>query len=198
MATPLPEARPSLLGTVLTSIATLGLSLIVTAVKTTPGLVAIVCGLVAVRAGAIWPGLAVTAVGALLYAEQCFRGPFTDCVRCHGAGHRRRRHRRQKAHTTRSTGWGRADRRDALDGAGDALALLMGGKPPKRCRHCRGRGVRMRWGRAVMNASRRAPYTPPTTPDPAALAGAADQAGPTSYAETVRRHLDRHPTASDK
>jgi hypothetical protein len=32
------------------------------------------------------------------------------------------------------------------------------------CRPCRGKGVRMRWGRAAMNAYRRATYTAPTAP----------------------------------
>lgn len=203
MAPPLPKERGSLAGTVTTSITTITLSLIVITLRTTPGLVALVCGLVAVRAGATWPGLAVAAVGALIYAEQCHRSPYTDCLRCHGTGHRRPRWRRPRQ--TRPTGTpGKARStggwtgRDALNGFEDAgyLVLHLGGKPPKRCRHCRGRGVRMRWGRAVMNAYRRATYTPTTTPAVAPLAGAPEPAGPVSYADTVRRHLDRHTTTT--
>ncbi|GLW30159.1 hypothetical protein [Actinoplanes regularis] len=60
------------------------------------------------------------------------------------------------------------------------------GHHPKRrfrvCRPCRGRGVRMRWGRRVMNAYRRATYTAGTAPD----ARPARPLTPGTYADTDR------------
>lgn len=50
------------------------------------------------------------------------------------------------------------------------------------CRPCRGKGVRMRWGRAVMNAYRRATYTASTAP----AAEPARPLTPGTYAETLR------------
>ncbi len=54
------------------------------------------------------------------------------------------------------------------------------------CRPCRGKGVRMRWGRAVMNTYRRATYTAPTAPD----ARPARPLTPSSYAEALRDSAD--------
>ncbi len=54
------------------------------------------------------------------------------------------------------------------------------------CRPCRGKGVRMRWGRAVMNAYRRATYSAPSAPD----AAPARPLTPSSYAEALRDAVD--------
>ena len=50
------------------------------------------------------------------------------------------------------------------------------------CRPCRGKGVRMRWGRRVMNAYRRATYTAPEAP----AARPARPLTPGTYADTDR------------
>ncbi len=60
----------------------------------------------------------------------------------------------------------------------------------KACRPCRGKGVRMRWGRAVMNAYRRATYTAPTAP----AAAPARPLTPNSYADALRDNTDRQVT----
>jgi hypothetical protein len=92
------------------------------AVRTTPGLVLITLGSLGPLVGHPWRGLAIAAIGAMVYAGQCSRTSYAPCLRCKGTG----RHPKRRA-------------RD--------------------CRLCRGKGVRMRWGRAVMNAYRRATYT---------------------------------------
>lgn len=59
------------------------------------------------------------------------------------------------------------------------------------CRPCRGKGVRMRWGRAVMNTYRRATYTAATAPP----APPARPLGPGTYAQALRgndSHDERH------
>ncbi|GAB1695043.1 hypothetical protein [Krasilnikovia sp. M28-CT-15] len=95
--------------------------------RTTPGLTLITIGSLAGYFGHPWWGLALIAVGAMIYAEQCSRTPYAPCLRCNGSGH----------HKTRRT---------------------------RACHPCKGRGVRMRWGRAVMNTYRRATYTTPAAP----------------------------------
>jgi hypothetical protein len=50
------------------------------------------------------------------------------------------------------------------------------------CRWCRGKGVRMRWGRAVMNTYRRATYTASAAP----AARPAEPLTPGTYAEALR------------
>lgn len=50
------------------------------------------------------------------------------------------------------------------------------------CRPCRGKGVRMRWGRAVMNAYRRATYSTSAAP----AARPARPLTPGTYAEALR------------
>jgi hypothetical protein len=59
------------------------------------------------------------------------------------------------------------------------------------CRPCRGRGVRIRWGRAAMNAYRRATYTPPV-PTTAPVARSARRPGPVDMPEAIRRRLSGH------
>ena len=59
------------------------------------------------------------------------------------------------------------------------------------CRACRGRGVRIRWGRAAMNAYRRATYTPPV-PTAAPTARPARRPGPVDMPEAIRRRLSGH------
>lgn len=98
------------------------------AVRTSPGLFLITVGSLAACAGHPWTGLAIAALGALIYREQCSRTPYDRCLRCKGTGHHRIRRTRP-------------------------------------CRPCRGKGVRMRWGRRVMNAYRRSTYTAPSAPD---------------------------------
>jgi len=56
----------------------------------------------------------------------------------------------------------------------------------RRCWACHGKGVRIRWGRAVMNAWRRATYTPRTNPDAAYDARPARPAGPITYTDALR------------
>ncbi|SNS05288.1 hypothetical protein [Actinoplanes regularis] len=114
------------------------------AVRTTPGLALITLGSFAGVVGYPWRGLAAVALGALIYAAQCSRTPYTRCPRCTGTG----RHPRRRTRT---------------------------------CRPCRGKGVRMRWGRRVMNAYRRATYTG-TAPD----ARPARPLNPGAYADTDR------------
>jgi hypothetical protein len=90
-------------------------------VRTTPGLVLITLGSLTGYFGHPWRGLALAAVGAMVYAEQCSRTPFSPCLRCKGTGHRR--HRRTRAcRPCRGKGvrlrWGRAVMnayRDAAD-----------------------------------------------------------------------------------
>jgi hypothetical protein len=55
------------------------------------------------------------------------------------------------------------------------------------CRPCRGKGVRMRWGRAVMNTYRRATYS--TTAAPAARP--ARPLAPGTYDDTQREQIGR-------
>jgi hypothetical protein len=113
--------------------------------RTTPGLTLITVGSLAGLAGYPWSGLAIAALGAVVYAQQCSRTPYAPCLRCKGTGH----------HRTRRT---------------------------RACRPCRGKGVRMRWGRVVMNAYRRATYTAPAAPE----ARPARPLTPGSYAQAVR------------
>ena len=61
----------------------------------------------------------------------------------------------------------------------------------KACRACRGKGVRMRWGRRAMNAYRRATHTPPT-PTGAVPAQAARRPGPVDTRDALRRRLNGH------
>jgi hypothetical protein len=134
------------------------------ALRTTPGLTLIAFGATTTALGHPLVGLAVAAGGALLYAEQCKRTPYANCLRCNGIGYRPRRAR-----------------------------LLRRNDTARRCRHCRGKGVRMRWGRAVMNAYRRATYTgTPTAPArPAEVAPAAPEPEPPTYTDALRRHAIR-------
>ncbi len=60
------------------------------------------------------------------------------------------------------------------------------------CRPCRGKGVRMRWGRAVMNTYRRA--TVPTTSAPAARV--ARPLAPGTYVEALRDSAPRRGDGS--
>jgi hypothetical protein len=113
--------------------------------RTTPGLTLITVGSLAGLLGHPGKGLAVIAIGAMVYAGQCSRTAFTPCLRCKGTGH----HRKRRTRT---------------------------------CRPCRGKGVRIRWGRAVMNAYRRATYTAPT----ALAARPAPPLTPNAYADTDR------------
>lgn len=152
------------------------LSLSVFVLRTTPGLV-----LLAVGAGITfglhrtWLGLALAVAGGLVYRVQCFRTPYTDCWRCGGVGYRPPRHRRH--------GLARL-----------LLALVFGGASQvRRCRACRGRGVRMRWGRRLMNVYRRATHTSTTTPDVAPEPLPPVEAGPVSYAQVLRTWHDNHP-----
>ncbi|WP_433793296.1 hypothetical protein [Actinoplanes sp. CA-252034] len=115
------------------------------AARTTPGLALITFGSLAGLFGYPGKGLAVVAIGAMVYAAQCSRTAFTPCLRCKGTGH----HRKRRTRT---------------------------------CRPCRGKGVRIRWGRAVMNAYRRATYTAPAAP----AARPAPPLTPGTYADTDR------------
>lgn len=119
-------------------------------IRTTPGLVLITVGSLAAWLGHPWWGLAVAAMGAMVYAEQCKRTPYAPCARCEGTGHHRK-------HPTRA------------------------------CRPCRGKGVRMRWGRAVMNTYRRATYSTGAAP----AARPAQPLGPGTYAQALRSN-DSH------
>jgi GNAT superfamily N-acetyltransferase len=152
------------------------MSLFVFTLRTTPGLVLIAVGAGVTLVGHPWAGLAVAAVGGLVYRVQCYRTPYTDCWRCGGIGYRPPRHRRH--------GIGRL-----------LLAVIFGGASGmRRCRACRGRGVRMRWGKRAMNVYRRATYT-----GPALAADAAPEprppleAGPVSYEDVLRTWHDNHP-----
>jgi hypothetical protein len=70
---------------------------------------------------------------------------------------------------------------------------LLGGKQLRRCRLCGGPGHRMRWGRALMNAYRRATYTGRAhTPEPGRAAPPAPRPAPPTYTDAVRDHLHRH------
>ncbi|XVV14420.1 hypothetical protein ACQP2X_08775 [Actinoplanes sp. CA-131856] len=119
------------------------------AARAAPGLSLITLGSLAACLGHPWTGLAVAALGAMVYRVQCSRTPYARCLRCHGTGHHARRRTRA-------------------------------------CRACRGKGVRMRWGRRVMNTYRRATYTAPTAPD----ARPARPMTPSSYAEALRDNSD--------
>ncbi|WP_433301053.1 hypothetical protein ACQP2F_04980 [Actinoplanes sp. CA-030573] len=119
------------------------------AARTTPGLTLITVGSLAAGLGHPWTGLAVAALGAMVYREQCSRTPYARCLRCHGTGNHRIRHH-------------------------------------KPCRLCRGKGVRMRWGRAVMNAYRRATYSGTAPAAPAARPPAAG-----TYVQALR-DTDEH------
>lgn len=119
------------------------------AARTIPGLTLITLGSLAGCLGRPWWGLAMVAVGALIYREQCSRSPYSPCLRCKGSGHHRKRH-------------------------------------AKACRPCRGRGVRIRWGRAVMNAYRRATHTADTAP----AARPARPFTPGTYADALRQSAD--------
>jgi hypothetical protein len=126
-------------------------------IRTTPGLILITLGSGSGLAGHPIAGAAAVILGALLYRDHCGRTPYTDCARCHGTGHRPGRTR-----------------------------LLSRGRTAKRCAWCRGKGVRLRWGRAVMNAYRRATHTTRTDPAAPAPARPAAHAGPVSYADALR------------
>lgn len=143
------------------------LSLCVYALRTTPGLVTILAGLVLAPLDHRPVAVGLVVAGSLVYAEQCKRTPYANCWRCHGIGYRTR-------HRSRLARW-----------------LL--GPPSTRCRLCKGHGVRMRWGRRVMNAYRRATYTPPAVPDRADAASPAPAAGPVNQADALRRWHATHP-----
>ncbi|MDM4721348.1 hypothetical protein QTQ03_17705 [Micromonospora sp. WMMA1363] len=117
--------------------------------RTTPGLTLITVGSLTVGFGHPWWGLTTTAIGALIYRQQCSRTPYSPCLRCKGSGH----------HRTRRT---------------------------RACRPCRGKGVRMRWGRAVMNTYRRATHTAPTAP----AARPARPFTPNTHADALRESAD--------
>jgi hypothetical protein len=55
------------------------------------------------------------------------------------------------------------------------------------CRRCRGKGVRMRWGRAVMNTYRRSTYSTGQAP----AARAARPLAPGTYDDTQRDQIGR-------
>ena len=79
--------------------------------RTTPGLMLITVGSLAAWRGHPWSGLALAAIGAMVYAQQCSRTPYAPCLWCKGTGHRR--HRRTRAcRPCRGKGvrirWGRA------------------------------------------------------------------------------------------
>jgi hypothetical protein len=151
------------------------MSLFVFTLRTTPGLVLVAVGALTTVAGHPWAGLAVAVAGGLIYRVQCYRTPYTDCWRCGGVGYRPPRHRRH--------GLARL-----------ILGLLFGGAAKmRRCRACRGRGVRMRWGRRLMNGYRRATHTSVTTPDVAPEPLPPVEAGPVSYAQVLRTWHDNHP-----
>lgn len=114
------------------------------AARTTLGLTLVTVGSLAAFLGHPWTGLAVAALGVMVYAQQCSRSPYARCLRCHGSGHHPKRRGRD-------------------------------------CRPCRGKGVRMRWGRAVMNTYRRATYTGAAPAAPAARPPAAG-----TYAQALR------------
>jgi hypothetical protein len=154
------------------------LSLLVFTLRTTPGLVLITLGAATAYTGHPWTGLAAAVVGALVYREQCYRTPYAPCIACRGIGYRPHRHTRRRGH-------GKTGRR-GLPGLRRSTA--------RRCRLCGGKGVRIRWGRAAMNAYRRATYTPRETPDPATSADVAPAAGPPKWTDAVRRHATRNPT----
>jgi hypothetical protein len=150
-------------------------SLTVYALRTTPGLVLATIGAGITLTGRTWAGLAVAGLGALIYRVQCYRTPYTDCWRCGGIGYRPPRHHRHSL--------GRL-----------LLALVFGGASRvPRCRACRGYGVRMRWGRRLMNTYRRATYTPTTTPQTAPEPLPPIETGPVSYAQVLRTWHDNHP-----
>ena len=140
--------------------------LLLLTLRTTPGLVLIVSGAAVTWAAHPVIGLALATAGALLYAEQCKRTPYTRCLFCHGIGYRP------------NSFLGR---------------LLRGGSSARRCRACAGHGHRMRWGRAVMNAYRRATYTgrPQLPADPARTAVPAPRPEPPTYTDALREHLRR-------
>ena len=141
--------------------------LLLLTLRTTPGLTLIVFGAAVTGFGHPLVGLAVAAGGALIYAEQCKRSPYTRCLFCHGIGYRP------------NSPLGR---------------LLRGGSTARRCRACSGHGHRMRWGRALMNAYRRATYTGRTQipADPARTAVPAPRPAPPTYTDALRDHLRRH------
>lgn len=62
----------------------------------------------------------------------------------------------------------------------------------KHCRWCHGQGVRIRWGRAAMNAWRRATYTAPTARE-AAEAEDAAEALPRAYTDALRSYYASAP-----
>jgi hypothetical protein len=145
-------------------------------IRTTPGLVLVTLGSCAGLLGHLVAGLAAVLAGGLIYHSQCGRTPYTDCARCHGIGHHRpARNRRQ---------------RGGLPG--------LRSRTGRRCSWCRGRGVRLRWGRAVMNAYRRTTHTSTTTPAAARDALPARQAGPESYARALNRATSRQAAAIDR
>ena len=149
-------------------------SLTVYTLRTTPGLVLITLGtFVTFVLGHPWVGSGLAGLGAAVYAEQCHRTPYADCWRCGGAGYRPpRRHGPTRL----------------------ILAVIFGGgSHVRRCRACHGHGMRMRWGRRVMNTYRRATHTAPTQPDPATNALPAPEAGPVTYAQVLRAWHDTHP-----
>ncbi len=78
-------------------------------------------------------------------------------------------------------------------GAGHLRPRRRRARMARRCWLCHGKGVRMRWGRAAMNAWRRATYIPPTTADPALDARPAGPAGPVASAEALRAVHDTRP-----